>query len=1034
MPKKAEFIFVGDAESVIKAAKATQAALAKTASEAEGSSRKTSAANTRTAKSAEQAGHQIEGAHVRVRKSFAGMTASAAKMGAGVVAAYASIEGAKKAVEATETLAHSTLTLNKSFGLTVHTASEWAAVAQARGTDGKALTMGFKALSTATHAASEGGKAQVKAFGELGISHKELQKHGADLNWVLHSVADGLKDMPVGTDKAALSAKLFGRTWTTIAPLVRNGSDALDEQLQLADKYGATFSEKGVGSLEEFIKAQREAKLATLGLQIAFGTQLAPALTKVIKAGANFAAQMRDGTGAGGKFAAKAKEIWAQLQPLRDVIASTGKFLAAHPRLILAVVAAFAGFKIVTTVVAAFKSLRVAALALNLALEANPVGAVVLAIAALGAGLVIAYRNSETFRKVMNRSLQLVTNAVDFLAGGVSSLFRLMGHAPGMGWATKAADEIDRARKATRQWVDNLNKVPGNKTVVIKMKAERSGGKLTITDFINPNDLPNLNVKVKDPLSGTLSSHMGKAAGGIVPGTGSGDIVPAMLEPGEFIIRKKVVDRFGPTFFAGINGGMGQPQAKGYSDGGIVARANAIDGKHYPYVWGGGHSRTGVPDGGTGRDPGTGYDCSGAVSAILGVSPPRVSGGFESWGSPGPGAPMDTKVYANATHVFAVLNGRGWGTSRENPGGGAGWLSYNSRSGFTVRHTSDAGGANAGSGVGNPQETVESGKQRKTAAAQKQGSRIVNKIIAGTSKAVRSATGRAAAIGGVIDEADSGYGRTERLYGQVLGGVPGKFGEEDLGTAAGRGQRTTELQQLRSLKKDQLARMRKRMADLSRAIAARTKTLKSLRRARDKAKGSKRAKIIERIKPYEDRTIELQAELAALGGQISDTELDVGDLDKELADVAATPDTAADAAAQDAGPSTTDKVSSALAHIAALERAGDITPEQSHNAQIQTLQDAIGGRFGALTDEEALNLRGDLKEATSALTQATVDNTQAILDNTASNNALLAYADRVSAITSLQAVRAMADVVSNQLGTRVAARSAMPGSGALSRL
>jgi TP901 family phage tail tape measure protein len=44
-----------------------------------------------------------------------------------------------------------------------------------------------------------------------------------------------------------------------------------------------------------------------------------------------------------------------------------------------------------------------------------------------------------------------------------------------------------------------------------------------------------------------------RARGGIVPGTGSGDTVPAMLEPGEFIIRKSAVQAFGADNLAGIN-------------------------------------------------------------------------------------------------------------------------------------------------------------------------------------------------------------------------------------------------------------------------------------------------------------------------------------------------------------------------------------------------------------------------------------------------------------------------------------------------
>lgn len=49
------------------------------------------------------------------------------------------------------------------------------------------------------------------------------------------------------------------------------------------------------------------------------------------------------------------------------------------------------------------------------------------------------------------------------------------------------------------------------------------------------------------------------ASGGPVPGTGTGDTVPAMLTPGEYVIRRDVVARYGRTFFDAINGMMLPP-------------------------------------------------------------------------------------------------------------------------------------------------------------------------------------------------------------------------------------------------------------------------------------------------------------------------------------------------------------------------------------------------------------------------------------------------------------------------------------------
>lgn len=56
------------------------------------------------------------------------------------------------------------------------------------------------------------------------------------------------------------------------------------------------------------------------------------------------------------------------------------------------------------------KGLAVAQAALNAVMKANTVGIVVSAVAALAAGLVTAYKTSETFRNVVNRAFQFVAN------------------------------------------------------------------------------------------------------------------------------------------------------------------------------------------------------------------------------------------------------------------------------------------------------------------------------------------------------------------------------------------------------------------------------------------------------------------------------------------------------------------------------------------------------------------------------------------------------------------------------------------------
>jgi hypothetical protein len=117
-----------------------------------------------------------------------------------------------------------------------------------------------------------------------------------------------------------------------------------------------------------------------------------------------------------------------------------------------------------------------------------------------------------------------------------------------------------------------------------------------------------------------------------------------------------------------------------------ATRANKIASRNQPYLWGGGHAGN--------KNTLRGYkgplDCSGAVSKALGIDP-RVSGEFTRWGKAGDGGGRGITVYANDKHVLMKINGRFFGTSGSNPGGGANWIPANKinkayLSKFTARH------------------------------------------------------------------------------------------------------------------------------------------------------------------------------------------------------------------------------------------------------------------------------------------------------------------------------------------------------------
>lgn len=223
-----------------------------------------------------------------------------AKAASAAGAAYLAIAEAKEAVNTTVSLGKATISLNRNLGIGIERASEWATVAKVRGIETKQLNQAFGTLAKNETAAADGAAKQTQAFKDLGVSQGELKR--LDFNQLLSATADGFNKMEPGARRTADAMALFGRGWQTIVPVLRSGSKAMEEQLGLAKQYGATFSGGTIKSVEDLIDAQREAKFATIGLQIAFGTTLAPALSKVIPAIARFINQIRTGTGSGGEL------------------------------------------------------------------------------------------------------------------------------------------------------------------------------------------------------------------------------------------------------------------------------------------------------------------------------------------------------------------------------------------------------------------------------------------------------------------------------------------------------------------------------------------------------------------------------------------------------------------------------------------------------------------------------------------------------------------------------------------------------------
>lgn len=120
-----------------------------------------------------------------------------------------------------------------------------------------------------------------------------------------------------------------------------------------------------------------------------------------------------------------------------------------------------------------------AMLALNVAMSANPIGLVVIAIGALVGALIYAYQNSEAFRNIVNGAFQAIGKVARWLwnnalapmirgmitgfanvVDGIAWMLEALGNVPGFEWAKGAASNLRGLAKDARTLAGNIKDIP----------------------------------------------------------------------------------------------------------------------------------------------------------------------------------------------------------------------------------------------------------------------------------------------------------------------------------------------------------------------------------------------------------------------------------------------------------------------------------------------------------------------------------------------------------------------------------------------
>lgn len=141
---------------------------------------------------------------------------------------------------------------------------------------------------------------------------------------------------------------------------------------------------------------------------------------------------------------------------------------------------------------------------MNAALNANPIGIVIVAIAALAAGVIWAYKNVGWFRTAVDTAfhaigaiatwlwnhiyapfIRFLINGFATVADWIGNMLDALSHIPGFGWAADAAAKLHGAANAARNLANNIHDIPDSKTVTVNLRAVYSGVTMSAANAVN---------------------------------------------------------------------------------------------------------------------------------------------------------------------------------------------------------------------------------------------------------------------------------------------------------------------------------------------------------------------------------------------------------------------------------------------------------------------------------------------------------------------------------------------------------------------
>jgi hypothetical protein len=334
------------------------------------------------------------------------------------------------------------ITTSVQTGVSTTALQEWGYAAQFIDTEVETMTGSMAKMIRQLTAAKEGTGASAEAFKTLGVNITDSSGQLLNSQEIFFASIDALGRIANETERDALAMQLFGKSAQELNPLIIAGSDELKRLGQEAQSMGIIMGEEGVSKLGLFDDKMNVFNSTITGMKNNIALALTPAMDKIISVVQGVADKFSQWlnspaaqtllTNLTDRIINLADNVGGNLDGVLNGIISAFETIGKVLGFVIENFDTLATIGIVVTTM--LTGLKVAQIAVNIAMSTNPIGAVILGITALVSAIVILIRNWDDVKAAVVKAWEgiktSVMNGVESIKGFFGDLWEWLKNFP----------------------------------------------------------------------------------------------------------------------------------------------------------------------------------------------------------------------------------------------------------------------------------------------------------------------------------------------------------------------------------------------------------------------------------------------------------------------------------------------------------------------------------------------------------------------------------------------------------------------------